>query len=1023
VNMRVAAALCALSVLVAATPVAGKDISADTLAILHDLLAPYRNDRAQGADERAAVLTAGLDALRREKLLDLPRPPIRSLGVAERLGQALALGRRTPDFLNEIATVRDALVRQDQDAAEQAIQTLYEKMGRKRPEGPALVALLTATRKVLGAAPQETDRTEIDRPDYTIVVENARSAGTAKVSVLMTNGPGGRPARVTFAGDVTTRPDAKKADLTTEVAPAAAPDFMTAAEADELEKKLNGKWRDQRGDEYDIAINGEAVMIAHRPGPPKPGLLGGPSLDPTASRKVRDYRGTYRVGTIRARFEITSADQLDGSLPAPVREQLARMNFGFRITLDAKDRGAKLDGTWSSQHVTYSADSGHKIDKVHSPYDVALVLTRTASEYRIAKLDIDYRPWQARQDQLRARLTLAEDDERRLTSRLTDALNVLEDRQRRAQEALKAFGQARSDWETADARFAAYALPDAAKSDAHRALEQRRDRLAQRVERLYDAILEASARREALPPAVFENHRDLSGERDRLNSELDKLAEDAGQEAERQRLSQASHEAFVAFVGSETEFLAAAAIVEKTRTDTDDLEAELLRAKAKAAEAAQALARFAASGPRIGGTWVDASRVMKYETTIWEPKELLDYLDSEIAGLGRVLSAVADRHREARDAFVSAQQDAIAHSDRLRNGIMRSAVAQGLTETGFNAWDVIEKTMEAGPVGALGEGAKKVAEAWILGPPTFYEPTLLPAFATGEGGPFSDITSNINDAGEYAWKRGVKTFGTSAAANRLSEASVIVQKYIETRSMRVYRELIDRAIVGSMETGYRIAGPTQARRAMEAFEALTKAQEGLRKAVRGNLFHNFAQIGRGSLIETFKEAVKARPGKDGGPKRPGRLQASVYKDVAKMAAKKFFAEWLEGVPLAEYMTVDAYARMTTQVFRASSGVYWQTRDDYDARVNERREVLRQYDPKNSMLIITDEPFADKTSLKIILRDGEGQWLPSAGREVVVKVGGKTATQVPGATLTYSLDATGLAHDGKGGVALEVIVTQ
>lgn len=62
--------------------------------------------------------------------------------------------------------------------------------------------------------------------------------------------------------------------------------------------------------------------------------------------------------------------------PAAVRAQLARRNFGFDIRLEAKDRGARLDGTWSSQHVTYSPDSGHPIEKIHNPYDVALVLTR-----------------------------------------------------------------------------------------------------------------------------------------------------------------------------------------------------------------------------------------------------------------------------------------------------------------------------------------------------------------------------------------------------------------------------------------------------------------------------------------------------------------------------------------------------------------------------------------------------------------------------------------------------------------------
>jgi hypothetical protein len=358
-----------LWILVAVCPGKAKDISADTLAVLHDVLAPYRGDRAQetaqGRDERAAALTSALDALRREKLLDLPRPQVKPLVMAEQLGQALGLGRRTVNFLTEIAAVRDALVQQDETAAQHAIQTLYGKMGRTKPEGAALVPLIAAARKVVGAVPQETDRTEIEGPGYTIVVENARAAGKARVSVLMTKGPGGRPARVAFGGSVTTRPDAKGADLTTHVTPAATPDIVTAAEAEELEKKLSGKWRDKRGGEYNITINGETVVVAH---------LNPVGLVPP---QVRHYRGTYRVGVIRARFEINRPEELHEALPIAVREQLARRNFGFDIRLDAQDRGAKLDGTWSSQHVTYSPDRGHPIDKVHRPYDVALVLTRT----------------------------------------------------------------------------------------------------------------------------------------------------------------------------------------------------------------------------------------------------------------------------------------------------------------------------------------------------------------------------------------------------------------------------------------------------------------------------------------------------------------------------------------------------------------------------------------------------------------------------------------------------------------------
>jgi hypothetical protein len=1001
------ALLGALAAFVAIHPAKGQDLSPETLAVLHDVLAPYQGAGQQGTGEEAAALNAALAALRTERLLGWPRPPVEPIGVAPRLGQALALGNRTREFLPDIAVIWDALVRQDQPGAEQAIQALYEKIGRKRPEGPALVELMNSVQKFMAASRRVTERTEIKKPDYTIVIENARGAGRAKVDVVMTRGPDGRPARTTFAGHTTTRADPTGTDLVTQVVPAAQPDIMTATQAEALKRKLNGKWRDQRGAEYEIAVDGDSVVVTHHNRAVVP-------------PKAQAYRGQYRLGTINARYEVTSANDMGVQLPETVRKQIAGWSFGFEIKLEAKEAGGKLEGTWASQYVTHSGAPNYKVDRVHGYYDVALMLTRPHEGYRIVSLDIDYRPWEARQQQLRARIQIAEDDVKRLTSLLTDALGVLDDRQDKAQQALRAYADARRDWETADAKSGNVGLPEEAKSDAYRALERRRDRLAREVERLYNALTERDSRNPP-PPVAFQIHDERSSELDAINRELEKIANDAGLQRTRERARAESHAAFVAYIANEGKFLAAAAVLENARESVDDLETELLRAKGKAAAAIQELARFSASMRRVGGTLVDQSGATKHETTIWEPKELLDHLNSEIATLGRLLEAAAAKRRETRSAFLTTREESIVLSDRLRSGIMASAAAQGLTEFGFSAWDVVEKFKELGPAGAIGETAKKVLEAVILDPPSFYEPTLSLAFMTAEGNAFPDIWPELENVKKYLKKRAVKTYGTSPAA------SIVVKKYIETTSFAVYRQLIDEAIVGSDLTGYRVAGPTQAARAMQAFASFESAQAGYQKAMRESLFRNLARSSRASLVETVKEAVKAsvrRPRDElRKPTGPGKLQEAVYKEMAKMAAKTFFAEWLEGAPLVEFMASDAQARLATQIFMAASGVYWQVRDDYEARVAEQREVLRQYDPKNHMRIITSETFGEKAALRIILRDGDARWLPASDREVTVKVGGKPATQVPGDTLTYSLDPAGLAHDGKGGVALEVIVAR
>jgi len=61
-----------------------------------------------------------------------------------------------------------------------------------------------------------------------------------------------------------------------------------------------------------------------------------------------------------------------------VRQQLAGMGLHFDLSLEAVEGGAKLDGTWASQHVTYSSDN--VVSRVHDRYDVELVLTRGGQE-------------------------------------------------------------------------------------------------------------------------------------------------------------------------------------------------------------------------------------------------------------------------------------------------------------------------------------------------------------------------------------------------------------------------------------------------------------------------------------------------------------------------------------------------------------------------------------------------------------------------------------------------------------------
>ncbi len=214
----------------------------------------------------------------------------------------------------------------------------------------------------------------------------------------------------------------------------------------------------------------------------------------------------------------------------------------------------------------------------------------------------------------------------------------------------------------------------------------------------------------------------------------------------------------------------------------------------------------------------------------------------------------------------------------------------------------------------------------------------------------------------------------------------------------------------------RIAGlKAKGARAVDAFEKMTAAREGFKKAVQEGLFRNFAGIAKKSFWETVKNVAK-QP-------QVGKLAHSMGRDLAKMATKKALAEWLEGVPLADFLVAESESRIASWLFLAASTVYWESRDPNVSRVEERREVLRQYAPKNSMRIVKSEAFFEAADTLIVVRDKDGKPLPGVGHKVTVKLGGKIATRADQAQLSYLVTADTLTHDGKGGVALEVVVEE
>jgi hypothetical protein len=978
----------ALALILLTPPAAAADIDARTMGAISDLLSSVSPERPPaGAD--ATAYGKAVEALRKAKLAGAARPAQPGdTALLDAYGRALLLGPRAKQFADQVGQVHDAVVSGQPEAIKAAIADLYKAAGRPAPTGKALDDLVAAAIGV-GGEPAPTVNHRIEGDGYRIDIADAVAAGKTIVEVTLADGGDGQPARVAFEGNAQTRAKSGGDGLERRIQPLE-PCVMTAASAATLRAQLNGDWTDGKSSAWTIAGSGEQIVLTEK----------------RARGRPLVYEGSFRLGKIDARHAITAPDDMGDDLPAQVRSQLAGMGLFFTLRLEACRDAAHLSGRWGSQHVTYSA-SYLTVSRVHDPYDVAVALVRKSTDYRIVSLDIDYKGWEQKKAQLESEVRFAQGELQRAEDEARRELIASEDRRAATGRAYRAFVDAQARYADAARQAENYVPAATDKSADYRRLEQRRDRLARRVDMLYDGII--ANRDHVIADSAFETYHQLQAELDGLDADLERMGKDLGFAAERGRLAKAAQDAFVAQVRAETDLSGAIAVqdVARARSDAADLQVTERRGKLSAAE--QTLARFQAGAFRIEGVEAEEGAAMRYKMQAWDPSEVLAFLDGEIRNLGEVLERASAVRSETRNEFLSAQNDASYAQLRLADAIMNSAVAQGVAELSFNAVDVIEKTAEAGPIGALGEGAKKVIEAAVLGPPSFYEPSLAPEIMTGDGGPFSDIRANVLDALEYSRKRAVKSGVTSPAA------STVINTYLAARDTRVYMQLINQAVEGSAETGYRIVGQTEAQAAVKAFAALEKARGGLKKAVEQGLLRNFA----GLTSLSFKEALK----KVATSPQAGKLAHSVGRDIAKMATKKALAEWLEGVPLAEYLAAEAEARLRTQIFLAASGVYWEAYDPYKARVDERREILRQYDAKNHMRIVTDDRFTEGADLLIVLRDADGKPLSAARHRVTVKLGGKPAEQVATDQLFFRIAASALDHDANGGIALEIAVEE
>ncbi len=349
-----------LALLAFASPASAADITAEQSALVYDLLS---SQVPAGPDQD--ILSRAMGVLKEEKLAGAgSRPYFVEKGLLDRYGKALFLGNRAKEFAPEIGRIRDLVSRGDRKALEKALSELWVKSGRAEPDSKALEPVVASLYGAAGQEPEETVRHVIDKPNHRVEIIHARAGGKIQVDVTAKNAEGAETERTVFQGVTETMPTKDGMDLQRRIKLERV--CTNTPETDkEMAEALNGAWNAKAsGEMWNIEQDGEKIALSNERA--KDGPL--------------NYTGTFRLGRINATHVINKVTDMGDELPLSVRSQLTGGNVSFRVYLElCANKKNLLDGTWSSQHVTYNGMS-MEVSRIHDPYDLSLTLTRGAGE-------------------------------------------------------------------------------------------------------------------------------------------------------------------------------------------------------------------------------------------------------------------------------------------------------------------------------------------------------------------------------------------------------------------------------------------------------------------------------------------------------------------------------------------------------------------------------------------------------------------------------------------------------------------
>jgi len=381
----------------------------------------------------------------------------------------------------------------------------------------------------------------------------------------------------------------------------------------------------------------------------------------------------------------------------------------------------------------------------------------------------------------------------------------------------------------------------------------------------------------------------------------------------------------------------------------------------------------------------------------------LGALDQKIYDMQQALGVLYEDRIDAKNAFLSAEQESSDALDNVTNTILSASYKKAGVDFAYNAWDVISAGRKGGLIGASAETLKKVAETIVKeGPPWNW------FSARNAGGPEANA-GEFNDF-DQQYLTGLKeSFGAGKvlkiAGERLvkQEVSKPVKDYVNQKLMsELFQKVYGLQLTPESTEAAPFWNPVERyRQFIKAFGDREGQLKNLQKGTSLNPFSGLKDIFKAKDIKTFAGKLESSPGFD--------LIGGFVKDLSKNLAKAYL-DGAEQLAWSDYFTKEMIARSYFPLWQMAATKFWEAEDDLQHLLDQKAElVAKGYNPETGVRIIQDDTFSSNATLTITVTSAN----PSRGSAVQLDavVAGKKASAA--GTYRYTIPANGLEPTASG----------